>query len=356
MNSCAFVESMIVSPSDFIVQNDQAWFIHASLNALFSLDINTGILTYHGRENYKLQGEEPPLYAKLIPHLESIYLIPWNSKKITIYNKKERLFKDIDNCSYDDCLPFKTAFKIDNKIICIPFFLRNKVAVIDLTNNEIECNLSIAKDVPIHSKYIRDLAMTDNGVLVCCLGESSDMLCYDINQRESVVVNLNNSARELVSCTCLNSNVYVLEEGGTITVMDSESLKIVDRFEIDVRVAKIHGYGSKSLLIDPYDNRNIQIYDICEHKKESLNGVFSRKKFPYIWNRAIGCLAQDENKNAFYCDGISNSVVNLQTGTRVNMQLSDESAYEIRDAVGQICIYADESELYGLEDFLNHVF
>lgn len=351
------IKDVPIWPVDFFIENDEAWFVHGKLNALFRYSLIDDQLFYEGSVS-GVEAVKADLFSNLVKKGDKIYLVPLFADRIGVYDIKSHQESSIAFPYDNKEKPGYAAgiVSIDNKIYCIPFKGGNGIACIDTDKGICYVEDDFNGEIPEYFKANTCGLVLGDGIIIFTITGKNEFLKIDVISKKISVYNVPYDTVPIAhSVAMANGLLYFLGyNSDKVYVMDSNSMEFIFSFNIHKKNALIQGYRERYLLIDSFDGDGAEIYDTVTGVFRDFNYSRDKKKNSESYDYNVGIIRENDRGKFYYYNRINNEIIEIESGKTWVPKLNQLEFEKISEGFKRLPKpqMITEGIVYGLNEFL----
>ncbi|MDY4428370.1 MAG: hypothetical protein SPE25_05045 [Lachnospiraceae bacterium] len=336
-------------------ENRVIWMITNASACLISLDMQNNIIS----EVYPIPTTCKGEYAflSLVMYEEKIYIAPYNAKEFVIFDIKNKIFEVID-------VSDNTSLRTDNKRFCSIFQYMGNMYLVGANLHEVlKYDTKQKKFDCIYSDNDTGLfslanSILDSGVLYIPMAEKNIIHAINLDNEKNSIISIGGKQNNegITSLASINGILYAGTcEGHLIVaankniseVVISEGAYLYGLYVINERIVCFDLFKAKLLITE--GNRTVEkdikfIWDdVYENKpKCSLVEMVVRYDDKILFQSRIS--------GNVYCYDIERDMI-----SSLDFHTSEECENKLLDSFIMRKSVVDESRLFCLNDYLNHI-
>lgn len=346
--------------SSSVVLDNKVFMIADNTGQLFCLNDDYSLLKYIGHVGRAIIDGQMPQYRLCLDD-EKIWMIPFYGDKIGIYDKKNDMFKHVElpTSIRRQMVKFSGAFKIGDKIYCLPYYIKDLLCTFDIMEGTIEKTFELL-DGELQDEYgkesmINDIFLLDEYRIAGVLYGTQKLLIYDTREDIAYVrsFSLDNNV-QLHSCCVINNIAYAkaLMEG-TIYIIDIEKNDVIDIVNTRINNGKIYKSGNRFVVVDSYANQDVLIIDTKNKDKRHIRFDVDAEKEKQ--ESYLGTAVMVDEK-LYYISASRNTVYSYDEDTIYSYGMCENNIKRLREDIWKSKAgIIHEDNIFKIRDFVSCV-
>lgn len=230
---------------------------------LFCIDGNYSSLRYKGHINKAIIDGRMPQY-RLCLNDDKVLMIPFYGERIGIYNKETDIIESVElpKSIKSQRIKFSGAFKIHNRIFCLPYYASDSVCILDSKQCSVE-NTSRLLGEQGKDFIINDIFLLDEGRVAGLLYGTQKLVIYDSREESVYIKNISNDEELKLHSCCVKKNIVYTKalNSDAVYEIDISNNDITEVVNTTIYNGKVYSVGDHYVVVDSYDNPDVFIID-----------------------------------------------------------------------------------------------
>lgn len=343
------INSTIIWPYDFCVENNNIWMIHGDINVIFRYDYFKEKTEYENVIPLKNIFKKH-MFTSIHYYDHKLFLIPLRADIIMIYHINEKRFTRLKMPIEPLSMYFQETASLGKYLYCFPCVGNSHIIKIDMEKQIIEKDILVNYDYK--NQNINGIC-EHNGNLICPIYPTNRCLILDTTTDEIKIKSFGDEKNNFNTIICLNNTVYIHSfDSSCIYKIDIEDGSYEK--EIDIKKDKFIFAGTigDKLLIEFQQSKEKLLVDLKTKKiKNSFEdlGVLHRE---YDYDYGVLKKYKDE---IFYFNRTNNVLYKVKGNEceKKYIWLKDDRFDELlkQNTEGLIA----ESSVFNLQRFISNI-
>ncbi len=318
------------------------------MNGLVKANIHTGLVQFI--DFFEGESTIYQLHSKSVLYQDKVFFLPWNAKRIAIYDTTNKSLQYIDT-NNDEKPGRYIDYLRDGRYVYLLSDREWQIECLDMETEKIITSYQLIDDY----KHIGNILIANNGYTYGLITNTNQIWTFDIYSKQYVKSGKLFNQKIVLIAGCMGDNcIWMVSDSCVIyqMLLDGNCLKqydmasILDSLFKSVNIGAISCYFRRSKL-------TIILYDKnCTIEIPVINNTLTIEKYNYrIFNKSLffidekGLEVMTENKLIFYEDTLEKELV-LESESDFFINYMEKSNYKLNEQ------NTNSTRLYNLIEFV----